>query len=216
LYLPRDIVSGDFYWAAEKEGARFLAVGDCTGHGVPGAMMVMLSLAFLNQAISVLPHPTPASLLAFLHQNLCTTFDTDQVRDGADILLLKVTPTGTIQWASANRPLWYYTDGKLREEKGERAALGGATPPTYQWSDKTLPYTDRVRLFVSTDGYADQFGGDQGRKLMTGRFKQLLLESASQSLTEQGEFLRQFFLNWKGTYDQVDDVLLLILELRTR
>ncbi|MCX7607189.1 MAG: SpoIIE family protein phosphatase [Bacteroidia bacterium] len=212
LYLPRDIVSGDFYWIAEKSGKRFLAVGDCTGHGVPGAMMVMLSLAFLNQALSNLVTPTPAQLLTFLHRSLCNTFDTQRVRDGADILLLEWSEGGMLRWASANRPLWYFREGEIIEEKGERAPVGGSTDPTYVWSDRLLSPI-RGRLFLSTDGYADQFGGERAKKLTTGRFKRLLGETASLPLAEQAEYLRRFFSEWKGNLEQVDDVLVVGLEL---
>lgn len=207
LYLPRDIVSGDFYWVAQKEGKRFLAVGDCTGHGVPGAMMVMLSLAFLNQALYDVAEPTPGRLLTYLHQGLCGVFTTEGIRDGADVIII-MQEQESLTWASANRPLWWFApeDG-FQELKGERAPLGGSTQKGYVWEDRTFPRQVGIRLFLSTDGYADQFGGPERRKLTTGRFKRLLAETAHRPLAEQEKALRTFFQDWRGEVEQVDDVL---------
>ena len=206
LYMPRDIVSGDFYWVAEKAGIKYLAVGDCTGHGVPGAMMVMLSLAFLNQAVQDMDRPTPAQLLTALHQSYCATFANEGVLDGSDVILI-AQQGPSITWASANRPLWYQQGGEFCEIKGERAALGAATAPDYRWQDKVLPVDKPTRLFLTTDGYADQFGGPQGRKLTTGRLKRLLAETAPLAPLGQEQKLRDFFAEWKGELEQVDDVL---------
>jgi len=212
LYLPRDIVSGDFYWVGQREGIRYLAVGDCTGHGVPGAMMVMLSLAFLNQALSL--YTTPGEMLTFMHRNLCAVFDVQKVRDGAELILLAFPPQGPLIWASANRPLWFVEQGQLHEKKGERASLGGSTDPSYRWENQTLSLSGSGRLFLSTDGYPDQFGGPQGKKLTTREFKRLLEESAALSLAQQEDFLRRFFQSWRGELEQVDDVLVVGIEVQ--
>jgi PAS domain S-box-containing protein len=213
LYLPRDIVSGDFYWIAETRQSYLLAIGDCTGHGVPGAMMVMLSLAFLNQALSELEEPGPAQLLTFLHRQVCAIFDTEKIRDGADIIMGSVDKSfKQLRWASANRPLWYVQAGTLHEEKGERASIGGHTPLNYEFSEKTLPLEPGMRLYFSSDGYADQFGGPEYKKLTTGRFKRLLADSAQQPIAQQSKALQDFFLRWRGDYEQMDDVLLIGIE----
>lgn len=213
LYMPRDIVSGDFYWVAEKAGVKYLAIGDCTGHGVPGAMMVMLSLAFLNQALQDLQQPTPAQLLTALHQSYCTTFAGEKVLDGSDVILL-AQQGSVLTWASANRPLWYFCAGEFCEVKGERAALGAATEADYRWSDKVLPIDKPTRIFLTTDGYGDQFGGPQGKKLTAGRFKRLLADTTSLPLPEQAQKLRAFFTEWKGDQEQVDDVLVAAVEVQ--
>jgi PAS domain S-box-containing protein len=213
LYLPRDIVSGDFYWVAETSRSYFLAVGDCTGHGVPGAMMVMLMLGFLHQALANLEEPTPAKLLTFLHQQVCLIFDTEKIRDGADMIILEVQKTEpNLRWAGAGRPLWWITREGFHEAKGERASIGGYTPVGYNFSDKTLPIEEDMRLYLFSDGYGDQFGGREGKKLSTGRFKRILQETAHLPLPEQGEALHRFFVEWKGDHEQLDDVLVIGLK----
>lgn len=212
LYLPRDIVSGDFYWVGQRGGTRYLAVGDCTGHGVPGAMMVMLSLAFLNQALNF--YTTPAEILTFMHRNLCAVFDVEKVRDGAELILLAFPPQGPLLWASANRPLWYVEQGQFYEKKGERAPLGGSTHIGYTWQNQALSFSAPARLFLSTDGYADQFGGPNEKKLTTREFKRILVESAALPLAQQEDFLRRFFLSWRGEFEQVDDVLVVGVEVQ--
>ncbi len=208
LYLPRDIVSGDFYWMTETPRSYLVAVGDCTGHGVPGAMMVMLMVSFLNQALSTLREPTPARLLTFLHQQVCQTFSTEKIRDGADMIILEVLKAEpALRWAGANRPLWWLSAASFQEAKGERASIGGYTPPDYAFSDQQLPLEPDMRLYLFSDGYGDQFGGPAGKKISTGRFKRLLQETAHFSLPEQSDALQRFFLEWKGDHEQIDDVL---------
>lgn len=208
LYLPRDIVSGDFYWMAETPRSYLVVVGDCTGHGVPGAMMVMLMVSFLNQAMSTLRDPTPGRLLNFLHQQVCQIFGKENIPDGADMIILEVFKAeSALRWASANRPLWWLSASGFQEAKGERASIGGYTPPDYTFSDKSLSLESDMRLYLFSDGYGDQFGGPDGKKISTGRLKRLLQETAHLPLPEQGNALHRFFLEWKGVYEQIDDVL---------
>jgi serine phosphatase RsbU (regulator of sigma subunit) len=176
-------------------------------------MMVMLMLGFLHQALADLEEPTPAKLLTFLHQQVCLIFDTEKIRDGADMIILEVQKTEpTLRWAGAGRPLWWITREGFYEAKGERASIGGYTPVGYNFSDKTLPIEEDMRLYLFSDGYGDQFGGIEGKKLSTGRFKRILQETAHLPLPEQGEALHRFFMEWKGDYEQVDDVLVLGLK----
>ena len=208
LYLPRDIVSGDFYWVSETSRSYLVAVGDCTGHGVPGAMMVMLMLAFLNQALADLEDPSPARLLTFLHQQVCQIFDTEKIRDGADMIILELFKSEpVIRWASANRPLWWIVREEFGEEKGERTSIGGYTDPEYTFSDRQLIIQENIRLYMFSDGYADQFGGPDYKKLSTGRFKRFIQSIAHEPLSQQGEVLHRFFIEWKGDTEQIDDVL---------
>ncbi|MCX8111963.1 MAG: SpoIIE family protein phosphatase [Bacteroidia bacterium] len=215
IYIPRDIVSGDFYWIGQREGYKYVLLGDCTGHGVPGAMMVMLSLALINQAFQSIPIPTPAQLLTSFHRSLAAILNVEKVRDGADAILIRFDPSATsLWWASAGRPLLYVQDGRLCEAKGERYAIGGATPPDHTWEDHVLPLQPGMRIFLSTDGYADQFGGPKGKKLMTGPFKRILEDTSSLPLAQQKEALLTFFHDWKGSFEQIDDVLIVAFEIK--
>lgn len=205
IYLPKDIVSGDFYWLAETQTEYFFALGDCTGHGVPGAMMVMLSIASLNEALT--GDPSPASILTAYHQKIIQTFSSEKVRDGADIVLLGISKDRRrLRWAAAHRPLWLIREGQLVEYKGERASIGGYTPPDYVFAEKSLSLEPGLRLYLSTDGFGDQFSSTQ-KKFTTGRLKKLLLETASLPIQKQGEAIREAFLTWKGEAEQTDDVL---------
>ncbi len=209
LYLPRDIVSGDFYWIAETSTDYLIAVGDCTGHGVPGAMMVMLCLASLNEASLQLPSPSPGALLTALHQRISQTFFRESIRDGADIVLVAISKDHKqLRWAAAHRPLWIWQGGQLLEYKGERFSIGGFTPPEHTFSEQTLALMQGQRLYLTTDGFGDQFSEDK-KKFTTGRLKRLLSETTALPIRQQGHALHEAFLQWKGQAEQMDDVLIL-------
>ncbi|MCS6789805.1 MAG: SpoIIE family protein phosphatase [Bacteroidia bacterium] len=213
LYQPSRIVSGDFYWVGEKSGRQYFFVGDCTGHGVSGAMMVMLTLAFLQQGFQRFPSPQPSNLLQYIHCCLYSALDPSKTKDGAEAILICVDKEeDSLIWASAGRPLWYLSGGELHEHKGDRHSLGGSTAPDYQWNDYTLKLSQIKRIILSTDGYPSQIGGPSQRKLTVGRFKKVIQETATLSLSQQKEALVDFLEKWKGAIQQVDDILVVGIE----
>jgi len=217
LFKPKDIVSGDFYWSYEKEDFLYVAAADCTGHGVPGALMSMLGISFLNSINTKNEIISPAQILNQLRemvtQELGQTAKSVASRDGMDISLTKINlKTKEIEWAGANNNLWIVSENDLIEYKSDRQAINYTENPQPFTNHKiTLKKTDKIYLF--TDGFADQFGGEKGKKLKYKSFKKLLLSIAGKTIQEQKSILSDFFDDWKGDLEQVDDVCVIGLEI---
>lgn len=231
LYQAKDIVSGDFYWYYEKDDWFYLCVADCTGHGVPGALLTMLGTTYLNDIVGLYEDLSPAKILELLRERLIESLSRktilDGSRDGMDISLIKMnTSTYKAEWAGAFNPLWVIRKGSeelqtsgpvehlthenfhLYEIKGDRIPVGDM--------DELLPFKNHYlelrkgdHIYMFSDGFADQFGGDQGKKYRTGRLKQTLLSIQEKEIEQQGEHLKQEFTNWKRNLEQVDDLCFL-------
>ncbi|HLP11148.1 MAG TPA: SpoIIE family protein phosphatase [Flavobacteriales bacterium] len=213
-FRPKDIVAGDFYWASEKQEHLYLAAADCTGHGVPGAFLTMLGVAFLNEINASTELLTPAQILDKLRarfiQELSQTGATGENKDGMDISMMRLNlKTKELQWAGANNPLWIIkkstTGNEFVEIKADKQPIGYHSNPKPFTNHKIeLEKDDAFYLF--TDGYADQFGGPQGKKFKYSQFKEKLNEIYGLDLEKQREMLDHEFENWKGEYEQLDDV----------
>ena len=214
LYRPKDIVSGDFYWFAEKEGKLFFAAVDCTGHGVPGAFMSVLGNSLLNQLVKEHGITQPAEILNQLHARVVDTLkqvDPNSVTsDGMDLALCAYDPVPrTLLYAGAQRPLVHFREREMTEIPGDKFSIGGTG-----FSRMREPYSQH-RIFMQpgdtvdifSDGYADQFGGERGRKMQASRFVSLLGEIVELNMELQHTRLEQFFDEWRGPLDQLDDVL---------
>ncbi|MGQ0828854.1 MAG: tetratricopeptide repeat protein [Bacteroidota bacterium] len=213
FFKPKDIVSGDFYWGAEKNDYWYLAAVDCTGHGVPGAFMSMLGISFLNQIIAEDTLYTPAEVLNKLRerilQELRQTGKENENKDGMDISLIRLNmKTGELQWAGANNPIYIIQKEELITIKPDKQPIG------YFFNMK--PFTNHEfkmekgnRLYLFTDGYADQFGGPEGKKFKYSALRNLLVSIQSFDMSKQKKFLQEAFENWKGKFEQVDDVCLI-------
>jgi len=225
LYRPRDVVSGDFYFAARAGEELLFAVADCTGHGVPGAFVSMIGLQQLREAAA---HSSdPGEILSALNRSIRRALHQEgddelrdgvssvtHVKDGMDIILCSWNPaTRTLRCAGANRPLWLLRDGALESIKGTNAAIAGFTPDEQIFETHTLVLQTPARLVLSSDGYADQFGGEKGKKFMVKRLQELLRSTATQTLEQQKRALASAFDDWKGEKEQVDDVCILVVEL---
>lgn len=215
LFKPRDIVSGDFYWFSKHENKNIIACVDCTGHGVPGAFMSMIGNTILNEIINEKGIETPSEILNLLHervrQSLKQDLENAETRDGMDISLCVIdTLNNKIQYAGANRPLYIIRKNKLEEIKPNKMPIGG-----YQMEEDRRFLNHEISLnggdtiYLTTDGYADQFGGERGKKFMVKRFHQLLMEIQDQTMEQQAETLRFAIEKWQGTLEQVDDILLI-------
>ncbi|HEX8516215.1 MAG TPA: tetratricopeptide repeat protein [Bacteroidia bacterium] len=212
LFKPKDIVSGDFYWSHQKHGYIYIAAVDCTGHGVPGAFMSMLGIAFMNEITANEKLLGPAEILNSLREkiivNLRQTGKAGESKDGMDISLLRLdTSTGEVAWSGANNPVWIVNNetNELREIKGDKQPIG--------FSDHQKPFTDhpfllsrKETIYIFTDGYADQFGGEKGKKFKYSKLKELLISLGSNSMQEQKDILGNAFETWKAGLEQVDDV----------
>lgn len=213
LFMPKDIVSGDFYWLHEVDGIRLVAVADCTGHGVPGAMVSMVGIQGLEKAVVSSGLRTPSAILAALDQHLDRTFghSAATIRDGMDIAVCAISGgAGTLTYSGANRPLWIFrhADGQIEEVKPLKRAVGGRSS-TVPFADHTIQIEGSDRIILFTDGFQDQFGGPEGKKLGGRKMKELLCAHLAKEHPHRDD-LRSQFEGWKGPEEQLDDVTMLI------
>lgn len=216
-YSPKDVVSGDFYWFHKLGEYFYLVAADCTGHGVPGALMSIVGMDKITQAIFEKKVTEPKAILEFLNREIKSTLkqhgDETKQRDGMDMVLVRInTKTNTLDFASANRPIYIVSHGKLTEHKADKVAIAGFTPDDHVFQQLSLQLQKDDRLYLSTDGFADQFGGAENKKFMTKNFK-ALLESLPDDMNAQERALINSHLTWKGNYEQVDDILVIGIKI---
>ena len=211
MYLPRDIVSGDFYYLAEKNQKIILGLADCTGHGVPGAFMSSLGISILNSVIA--SNDEPAKILKELDLNLTKSLHQESGEDannGLEISLLVIDKSERkIQFASANRPIWLTIDGDEAYEiaptsKESIGIIKKSAEKVYKNVD--ICFQKSIQVFAYSDGFQDQFGGEKNKKLSKKRFYELLNETLKQPFEIQKAFLQKKYEEWKGTEPQLDDV----------
>lgn len=211
LYQPKDIVSGDFYWLENVNDLVLFAAADCTGHGVSGAMVSVVCSNALNRTVKEFGITEPAKILDKTRELVLETFEksNEEVKDGMDISLCCLnTKNNELLWSGANNPLWYIRENNLFEIKGDKQPIGqNDNPKPFTTHNIDLQKDDTVYIF--TDGYADQFGGEKGKKFMYRPLKELLLSIQNKSIAEQQEELHQKFINWKKNTEQTDDVLVI-------
>lgn len=218
LYLPKDIVSGDFYWYVKKGKQLIIAAADCTGHGVPGAFMSMLGIAYLNEIVGRMNRFKASDILEKLRANVIGALhqsdEADTAKDGMDIALMILdTESNNVQFAGAYNPLYLVRDGEISELKGDRMPIGVHSRDREAFSNHEVQLEKGDQLFIFTDGYADQFGGAKGKKMNYKRFKNLLLEHPNLQMSEQRNHLLNAFHDWKGEHNQLDDVLVISLKV---
>jgi serine phosphatase RsbU (regulator of sigma subunit) len=215
LYKPKDIVSGDFYWINEKKDKVFVAVVDCTGHGVPGAFMSIIGFELLRNITDDQGIEEPDQILRYLNDGVATTFGkaTEKVRikDGMDIALCIIDKKkAEIEFSGAFRPLYLIRNNKLEEIRGDRFSVGLLAEGESNEITKTRIKLQKEDIFyIFSDGYADQFGGPEGKKFKYRRFRHLLLTIHKLPLDQQLTYFDRSFEDWKGELEQVDDVLIL-------
>ncbi|MBI5218620.1 MAG: PAS domain S-box protein [Bacteroidia bacterium] len=237
LFKPKDIVSGDFYWVHEMANLVFFAAVDCTGHGVPGAFMSMLGISYLNEIVIEKGITKPDEILLRLRSVVINTLhQTGQVgenKDGMDIALCVLDKKKMqVQYAGANNPLYIirktsklhpFKDGQshhvhvggkdgayiLTEIKGDKMPIGVHIKDTLPYTNHTLQLQNNDALYIFSDGYVDQFGGEIHKKFLSKRFRDFLMMIQPLSLPEQKELLTKEFEDWKGSLEQIDDVLVM-------
>jgi serine phosphatase RsbU (regulator of sigma subunit)/Tfp pilus assembly protein PilF len=212
-YKPKDIVAGDFYWLETKENKILFAVADCTGHGVPGAMVSVVCNNALNRSVREHGLTKPGEILDKTRSIVIEEFEKsdDIVNDGMDIALCSLEGYN-LQYAGAHNPLWIIRKGEILETKADKQPIGQ--------SDKPLPYTTHnIKLeqedtvYIFSDGYVDQFGGEKGKKFKSRAFRELLLSIQNKSMEEQKEFIEQVFEKWRGNLEQIDDICIIGLKI---
>jgi serine phosphatase RsbU (regulator of sigma subunit)/Tfp pilus assembly protein PilF len=214
LYKPKDVVSGDFYWFAKQNGKVLIAAADCTGHGVPGAFMSMIGIDKLNNAVQEKQLYKPGDILSSLNKGIKQSLRQDEQdsvsRDGMDIALCSFDfKQGRLEYAGANRPLLLIRNGEMIEVKPTKAAIGGWTENVRVFENNELHLEKGDTIYLFTDGYADQIGGEKGKKIMTRKFKEILLNIQHLTMEAQEKELERVFNEWKGNHEQVDDVLVI-------
>lgn len=213
LYLPRDTVSGDFYWHQRIGPRIYVAAGDCTGHGVPGAMMSLMASSALHGVLQNNEGRVDRMLTA-LDSDIRRQWqdETDQMA-GMDITLCCIDMAeGRLSYASASRPLLVARDGKLRKLEADRAGIGSMMA-TANFMEREVPVRIGDRIYLFSDGFADQAGGDKGKRMRTAALERAIAHSQDRPLEDQMRYLHQLFLDWKGALPQVDDVLVLGFEI---
>lgn len=218
LYKPKDIVAGDFYWLEPTPQGVCFAAADCTGHGVPGAMVSVVCNTALNRSVREYGLTNPAEILDKTREIVIGEFERseDEVKDGMDIALCRLESFSdegaTLQYAGAHNPLWIVRNGELLETKANKQPIGKF--------DVSQPFTSHDiqvqkgdAIYVFSDGFSDQFGSDTeasaqqgGKKYKSGRFKKFLVSISSKPMGEQHRLIEQEFMRWKGDLEQLDDV----------
>lgn len=217
LFKPKDIVSGDFYWIETAGEKTLLAAVDCTGHGVPGAMVSVVGYNALNSCVKEFGLTEPAAILDKLTSLVEETFDRSDsnVKDGMDISLIcleKKNGKKSLEFAGANNPLWLVRKGKVEEIKGDKQPIGKFDQrKPFRNHKLELEKGDNIYLF--TDGFADQFGGPKGKKFKYKQLGDLLLEIRDKDMNAQKELLHSAFENWRTGLEQVDDVCIIGLKI---
>lgn len=215
LFKPKAIVSGDFYFFHENKDTIIVASADCTGHGVPGAFMSMICLEKLNEL--VLKYDDVSDILKQLNNGIKHSLKQSNQnnsphisRDGMDIALCSVDKkNNNIKYAGANRPLWIVRQGSqvVEEIHPTKKAIGGFTDMFQDFIQHEITLQKGDSFYLFSDGYADQFGGQKGKKLKTQKFKELLISIQDKSMEEQEVFLNRFIEKWKKNTEQIDDIL---------
>ena len=219
IYRPKDIVSGDFYWFVERDNKLLIAVADCTGHGVPGALMSMIGYSLLNEIVNVKKITSPSEILTKLNKGLRRALKQNKTGnqrcDGMDIGLCSIDRQNkTIEFSGANRHLIYFRDRELDLVKGNKNGIGGLyTDSVLQFTTHTISYDENDVIYMCTDGYADQFGGARGKRMMTKSLFRILEKSLSFGILDQEDLLNHWLDKWKGNYEQTDDILLVGIQL---
>lgn len=213
IYSPKDIVSGDFYSFAQKKGKTILCVADCTGHGVTGAFMSMIGSSLLNQIVNEIGITHPAEILDHLNTGIKHALKQKEteINDGMDIAVCTFdSQTLKMQFAGANRPLWYFQNGQFKEIKGDKLAIGGfRIQQEISFSSHEVQFQKGDTIYLFTDGFVDQFGELSGKKLLSKNFREYLSILQPLTMQEQEIKLSEFFNEWKGHVTQIDDVLVM-------
>ncbi|NOZ34141.1 MAG: SpoIIE family protein phosphatase [Chlorobi bacterium] len=212
FFKPRDIVSGDFYWIKQIREYTVYAVGDCTGHGVPGAMLSMLGISFLSEIVTKVRFDTPDEFLNRLRKKIKSSLNQTSAgiesKDGMDIALCIIDNEGMqLQFAGAFNPAYIIREGELTELKANRNPIGIHHKETpFQYQKFELKKNDMIYTF--SDGYSDQFGHNN-QKFNKHNFKKLLLKIYNKPMSEQKEILKEILTKWKGEFEQTDDIIVM-------
>lgn len=212
LFQPKDTVSGDFYWISEAAGKTILVAADCTGHGVPGAFMSMISTMLLDKLVNIKGITAPDILLNELHRNTYTVLKQEETgnQDGMDISICTIDhEEGILEFAGARNPLVIIENGVFKKIKGDRMSIGGGQLKRPAFTKHQFSLQPNAFYYMFSDGFQDQFGGPFNKKFMAKRFYSLLQAASLIPISEQQQMLKRELDNWSSVSDQTDDVLII-------
>jgi len=217
LFRPRDIVSGDFYWMTQKDHFTVFVAADCTGHGIPGAFMSMLGISFLNDIVGNMENLQANLILEQLRLqviiSLHQTGKEGEAKDGMDLsLCIFDHETQELQFSGAYNSIYHIRKGELTELKADRMPIAIHWKMDGKFTNQMIQIIEGDTVYMFSDGYADQFGGPEGKKIKCKPVKDLLLSIQDQSMDEQNDRIEQYFDEWKGSLPQVDDVIVIGLK----
>jgi len=215
LYLPRDVVSGDFYFVEQVENEVVFAAVDCTGHGIPGALISVIGFNYLHRAVVENGISIPSEILEFLdvgvNERLRQTDNASGVNDGMELSLCNLNlKTKLLQYSGAYNPLYIVSNDEIKVVKGDKLEIGvNSDGIADNYTNHTIQLKEGDCVYLFSDGYADQFGGPKGKKFMYKQLRETLVKINNRSMSEQKKILESVFQNWRGEEDQVDDVLVM-------
>ncbi|MBC7865505.1 MAG: SpoIIE family protein phosphatase [Bacteroidia bacterium] len=220
LYKPKDIVSGDFYYALSHKTTGsanekfYLCTADCTGHGVPGAFMSMLNISYLNESIIEKNIGAPNEVLDHIRTEIISSLNPEgseeESKDGMDCSLCAYDFEKMIlEFSAANNPLWLVRDGVLTEYKPDKMPVGKYNDEIKPFTLQKIPLKKGDIVYTFTDGYADQFGGPKGKKFKYKQLENLIMEHHKKGMDEQKAIFDKAIEDWRGGLEQVDDILLI-------
>jgi serine phosphatase RsbU (regulator of sigma subunit) len=220
FYQPRDVVSGDFYWFGQQNDLIVIAAIDCTGHGVPGAFMSLIGNSLLNQIIIDKGNIHPQVILQELHKGIRIALKQSETqnRDGMDMMICVIDmPSKSLEWAGAKNSLIFIQNNELGELKATPHSVGGFQDQNeaeriYQVQKLSFAKSP-LQIYLYTDGFQDQFGGEEGKKFMRKNLKNMLLNIHQEPMAFQKNILEKTFMDWKAEHYQVDDVLVIGVKL---
>lgn len=217
LLLPKDIVSGDFYWFHKINNKLLTGVFDCTGHGIPGAFMSILGVTLLNETVIREKITEPHLILNRLREKIIEALGqkgiSSEVKDGMDGSIISFDQTSkNLLYSGAYNPLYLIRDNKIIELKGDRMPLS-YHPKMVGFSNREIKTKPKDLIYLFTDGYMDQFGGQNLKKFLSAQFKEVLLRNHKKPLAEQKQLLLDAYLNWRGNEEQIDDITVVGLKL---
>jgi serine phosphatase RsbU (regulator of sigma subunit) len=219
LHLPKDVLSGDFYWIEETKDYTYIAAADCTGHGVPGALISIVNFNLLNKAVLEKNLVTPSEILdavnLWLTESLHQSYGESTVRDGMDITIIAIHKhSNEVLFAGANNSIYLISNNELKQIKGDKFPVGAFIEDKIQkFSSKSFTVGKGDSIFLFSDGFADQFGGLKGKKYKYLPFQEKLKSVVDCPVAEQNSILKKEFADWKGAHEQVDDVLVIGIKI---
>lgn len=217
LYIPKDIVSGDFYWFNRIDNKILVGVFDCTGHGVPGAFMSILGVTLLNETVIIEGVTEPHKILNRLRMKIIEALDqkcnTTLIKDGMDgSMICYDTQNNSLVYSTAFNPIYLIRDNKITELKGDRMTLS-ISERMHDFSSQEITTKPKDIIYLFTDGYLDQFGGPRAKKFQPSQFREVLQKIHHNPLDIQKKMLLETYLDWKGSKEQTDDITVVGLKL---